>query len=157
MRVSATPEVLWFLDALVRIHVSGATNADGISVIEHVKPYGSSQPLHIHHSEDEIFHVLSGEARFVLDGREINVTAGQTLLAPRGKPHTFVVTSKAGATWLTITRGYFERMLRVLARPAERDELPAAAPPTPEQVAVLEAACRANDIEIVGPPLPVPV
>src|SRR5262249_6930942 len=100
MQTSTTPETLWFLDTLARIPVPGASNADGISVIEHVTPYGDSPPLHVHHSEDEIFHIISGEVRFVLDGKELTVRAGQTILAPRGKPHTYVVTSKGGATWL---------------------------------------------------------
>jgi uncharacterized cupin superfamily protein len=153
MKASAPYETLWFLDTLVRIPVAGGSNADGISVIEHVTPYGDSPPMHVHHSEDEVFHIISGEVRFVLDGKESIIRAGQTVLAPRGKPHTYVVTSKAGATWLTITRGHFERMVRSQSRPAERDELPPAAPPTREQIAALEAACRANGIEIVGPPL----
>ena len=154
MHLSATPEKLWFLDTLVHIHMPSAANADGINVMEHLTPYGSSPPLHIHHAEDEIFHVLEGEARFVLDGREIKVRAGQTLMAPKGSRHTFVVTSKTGARWLTITRGCFERMVRALSHPAERDELPVmAGPPTAERIQALEAACRDNDLEIVGPPL----
>jgi hypothetical protein len=40
-----------------------------------------------------------------------------------------------------------------MGRPAERDGLPVSLPPTPEQVSALEAACRANGIDVLGPPL----
>lgn len=45
----------WFLDARVRIRVLGDNNDDEISVLEHQPYYGDSSPLHIHHSEDEVF------------------------------------------------------------------------------------------------------
>jgi hypothetical protein len=58
------------------------------------------------------------------------------------------------ATYLTVTaRGDFERLVRAMSRPAERDALPVVPPPTPEQVSALEAACRANGIDVLGPPL----
>jgi hypothetical protein len=47
----------------------------------------------------------------------------------------------------------FERMVRATARPAEADALPPRVPPTPDQMAALEAACRAHGIALVGPPL----
>jgi quercetin dioxygenase-like cupin family protein len=147
-------EKLWFLDTLVTIRVSERDSDDGISVIEHRVPFGSSPPLHVHRNEDEVFHLLSGEARFSLAGQDIAATAGDTVVAPKGMPHTFLVTSREGARWLTVTRnGDFERMLRATARPAEADALPPCCPPTPEQAAALEAACRAHGIALVGPPL----
>ena len=117
-------------------------------------PFGSSPPLHVHCNEDEVFHLLSGEARFSLAGEDIAAATGDTLVAPKGVPHSFVVTSREGARWLTVTRnGDFERMLRATARPAEADALPPCLPPTPGQAAALEAACRAHGIALVGPPL----
>jgi hypothetical protein len=45
-------------------------------------------------------------------------------------------------------------MVRTVSRPAERDELPKhSGHPTREQAHVLEAACRENRIELIGPPL----
>ena len=154
MTKTSSQEKLWFLDTLVTIRVSERDSDDGISVIEHHVPFGSSPPLHVHCNEDEVFHLLSGEARFSLAGEDIAAAAGDTLVAPKGVPHSFVVTSREGARWLTVTRnGDFERMLRATARPAEADALPPCLPPTPEQAAALEAACRAHGIALVGPPL----
>ena len=86
---------------------------------------------------------------------EVTLGPGQTLLAPKGVPHTYRVESREGARWLVITtRGDFERFVHALSRPAERPELPTSqGPPTPEQADALAAAARENGIELVGPPL----
>ena len=117
--------------------------------------HGDSPPLHVHQTEDEIFHVLEGELRVRPGDAEVRIGAGETILAPKGVPHTYRVESPAGARWLVITRrGDFERFVRALSRPAERPELPAAqGPPTPEQADALAAAAREHGIELVGPPL----
>jgi uncharacterized RmlC-like cupin family protein len=109
----------------------------------------------VHRTEDEIFHVLSGELRFVVGDKEISVSGGETLQAPMGVPHTYAVVSPEGARWLVVTcRGDFERMVRSVSRPAERDALPPpAGAPSAEQEAALAAACLAHGIELVGPPL----
>jgi len=148
-------EKFWFLDTLVTIHVAERTNADRISVIEHRTPYGFSPPLHIHHTEDEIFHILAGEARFTVGGKALTVRAGDTLVAPKGVPHSFIVTSQEDAVWLNITtNGDFEGMLRAAGRPAEHEGLPPRlAEPSPKQAAALDRACRAHGIELIGPPM----
>jgi uncharacterized cupin superfamily protein len=144
-----------FLGTVMRIHVSQLGRDDGISLIEHIVPYGFSPPLHVHHDEDEIFHILSGTVRFLVDGKETTAGPGETLVAPHGRPHCFVVTSPEGARWLTVTnRGDFERMMRSASRPAETGERPdRLEKPTPAMKAALEAACRVNNIELVGPPM----
>jgi quercetin dioxygenase-like cupin family protein len=147
-------EKLWFLDTLITIRVSEHEGSNGMSLIEHRAPFGHSPPLHVHSNEDEIFHVLIGELRVRVADRDICLRAGETLLAPRGIPHTFAVESEGGATYLTVTSGGdFERLVRSQGRPAQHDGLPVSVRPTPEQMAALEAACKANGIALVGPPL----
>jgi hypothetical protein len=137
---------LWFLNTLVLIRLSYEDGTDGLSILEHRAPHGDSPPLHIHCTEDEVFHILEGQCRLRIDGKD--------LLAPRGAPHTYRVESDV-ARWLTITCGRdFERLVRALSRPAIRDGLPERSPPpTPDQVRALEDACRRHDIILVGPPL----
>lgn len=145
---------LWFLDTLVLIRVSYLDGTDGVSVLEHRARQGDSPPLHLHRTQDEIFHVLAGELRLRIEEREHRAGAGQILLAPRGIPHTYRVES-ADARFLSITSGRdFERFVRSLSRPAADEALPApGGPPTPEQARALEEACRRHDILLVGPPL----
>jgi mannose-6-phosphate isomerase-like protein (cupin superfamily) len=95
-------------------------------------PRGESPPLHIHHDEDEVFHILEGELRFRVGDDELRAGPGETLLAPKRVPHTHRVESECGGWLVTTTRGDFERFVRSFSRPAERDELPEpAGPPTP--------------------------
>ena len=125
-----------------------------MSVIESWAREGDSPPLQIHHTEDEVFHVVEGALRFRTGGEDIVVGAGETVLAPRGEAHTYRVESPE-ARWLAITtRADFERMVRTMSRRADRPELPEpSGPPTQAQLDALAAACSECGIEFVGPPL----
>ena len=153
--VAPTTDQLWFLNTLVTVHVRHDQGEDGISVLESLAPYGDSPPLHVHQTEDELFHVLEGELRLRADDAEVRVGAGESILAPKGVAHTYRVESPDGARWLVITRrGDFERFVRALSRRAERPGLPSQqGPPTPGQADALAGAARQHGIEFVGPPL----
>jgi hypothetical protein len=108
--------------------------------------------LHSHRREDEVFHVLEGALRLRVGETELIAHAGETLVAPKGVPHTFRVESEE-ARFLTITVGRdFESMVREMSRPAG-DGLPPMAAPSEELRVALTDACARNNIEIVGPPL----
>lgn len=151
--ISADHRNLWFLNTHVIIRLSARDGSDGISVLEHRASKGDSPPLHIHHDEDEIFHVLEGEVRYRVGNQERRAGPGEILLGPKGIPHTYRVESSE-ARMLTITRGGFETFIRAFGRPAERNGLPdLSGPPTPDQAEALAEACRQFGIELVGPPL----
>ena len=147
-------DLLWFLDTSVRVRVAAAEGADGMSVVECEGPPGHSPPLHIHHDEDEIFHVIEGVLRLRLGDRELRLAAGDTMLAPMGRPHTFRVESKGGARWQAITcNGSFEAFVREMSRPAKHGGLPPAIAPSADEQKALAAAAARHRIEIIGPPL----
>jgi quercetin dioxygenase-like cupin family protein len=148
-------EQLWFLNTLHTVRVRHDQGEDGISVMETLAPHGDSPPLHVHRTEDELFHVLEGELRVRAGDAEIRIGAGESLLAPKGVAHTYRVESTDGARWLVVTTGGdFERFVRELSRPAEGPGLPSShGPPTPEQEEALAGAARRHGIELVGPPL----
>ncbi len=151
---TAASELLWFKGTLVNIHLPSKAGVDGMFVMEHWMPYGESPPLHIHRNEDEVFHILEGTMRFRVDGKDTVAHAGQTVLAPKGVPHSFRVESLAGARCLTITTGSnFETMIREMSAPAPAAELPPHEEPTLEMIKALTEACARNGIDIVGPPL----
>jgi quercetin dioxygenase-like cupin family protein len=155
MVVLAFPEQLWFLDTLVTIRISHTQGSDTISVLEHHAPVGHSPPLHIHHTEDEIFQVLSGDFRFQVGGQAHSLKSGAFLLTPKGVSHTFRVESAAGGRWLTVTTHTdFERFVRAVGQPAPRAELPPSpGPPTPAAAAHLAEVGSRYGIQLVGPPL----
>lgn len=145
---------IWFLNNWVTVRVSHTEGTNGLSVMEFRAPFGDSPPLHLHQTEDEIFHILDGDFRFQVGQEQSRCQAGAIMLAPKGIPHTYRVESPAGGRWLTLTgRTDFERFVRTLGRPAERQALPPAAQPSPEAIEALTAAARRFGIEMVGPPL----
>jgi quercetin dioxygenase-like cupin family protein len=50
---------------------------------------GGGPPPHIHHREDELFHILEGELDFVFEHKTMRGRAGDTVFLPRGIVHTF--------------------------------------------------------------------
>jgi quercetin dioxygenase-like cupin family protein len=156
MAVAASArEQLWFFNTLKTVHVRHDEGEDGISVLETLAPQGDSPPLHVHRTEDEIFHVLEGELHVRAGDADVRIGAGEAIVTPKGVPHTYRVESPEGARLLVITsHGDFERFVRAVARPATRPELPPAeGPPTPEQAEAVAATARQHGIEFVGPPL----
>jgi quercetin dioxygenase-like cupin family protein len=47
---------------------------------------GAHVPLHSHHNE-QISYILEGALRFVVDGKEVTVNAGEVLCIPPNVPH----------------------------------------------------------------------
>jgi len=140
---------------MVTIRVAAADGKDGMSILEHLLPYGDSPPLHIHRTQDEVFHVLEGEIRVKLGEQEKRFGRGDTFVAPKGVPHTYRVESKTGGRFLTVTLGDdFERLVRAFGRPAQRPGLPdPAGPPSPEAIQALSKSAALCGIDLVGPPL----
>ncbi|MCA0043580.1 cupin domain-containing protein [Celeribacter litoreus] len=148
-------EAIWMLGGVFRSFRQDGAPPGGTYLLEQVLPHGFSPPRHIHHNEDETFYMLAGEISFLVGDEIVKIRAGDVLCAPKGVPHTFVVTSEEGARMLTITdKGEFEAMVRTAGHVADYDGLPPnTGEPTSEDILRLEAACRANGIEVVGPPL----
>jgi quercetin dioxygenase-like cupin family protein len=154
MSATTTSEPLWFMNTCVTVRAASDEGADPVSVIESLAPEGDSPPLHIHHTEDEIFHVLEGDVRVRVGDQEVQLRTGETALGPRGIPHSYRVESNQARMLVITGAGDFERFVRSFSRLAEHDGLPEpTAPPTPEQVAGLATAAREHGIEIIGPPL----
>ena len=146
-----SPKAAWFLNGRVTVAVAQGDNADRISIIRHEMASGDAPPDHVHHDEDEIFHVLDGELTFRIAGASIVAQVGDTVLAPRGLPHGFTVTSPGVSRFLTVTRGGFEDLVRTFSRDADAEGLPPFAVPSPDMQAALAEACEARGITLLGP------
>jgi quercetin dioxygenase-like cupin family protein len=48
---------------------------------------GQQHALHAHAGQDKVYYVLEGRGRFLLDGRELEMKAGDLLVAPEGVAH----------------------------------------------------------------------
>ena len=113
--------------------------SNGLFVIEHMNLVNGGPPLHIHPNQEEYFYVISGEVRFALGEKRTVLKAGDSVLGPRGIPHTFAaVEGKPSHMLIAFTpAGKMEQFLRATA-----------VPNPPKQDA---AFWRTFDIELVGP------
>ena len=48
---------------------------------------GQEHALHAHANMDKVYYVTSGHGLFLLEGRELDMRAGEMLIAPQGIPH----------------------------------------------------------------------
>ena len=48
---------------------------------------GQAHELHAHAGTDKMYQVLEGDGVFLLEGRELPMSAGDLLIAPEGVPH----------------------------------------------------------------------
>ncbi len=70
--------------------VASSDTGDNLFIIEHrnLMP-GAGPALHLHYSQDEWFYVMDGEVAFQVGGERIGLRSGESVLGPRGVPHTF--------------------------------------------------------------------
>ena len=140
----------WFLDNLVYVHVDGAQSGGAFGLTELRGPHGDMPPLHLHERDDETFYVIEGTVSVFVEDMETALTAGQALLASRGKPHTYRVESEQ-ARWLVINNpsGFEEFILKVSTEAPTAELPPLGRPADPGRLA--DEAAKVG-IQILGPP-----
>jgi quercetin dioxygenase-like cupin family protein len=113
--------------------------SNGLFVIEHMNLVNGGPPLHKHPYQEEYFYLISGEVRFALGDERVVLKAGDSVLGPRGIPHTFAaVEGKPSHMLIAFSpAGKMEDFLRATA-----------VPNPPKQDA---AFWRKFDIELLGP------
>jgi quercetin dioxygenase-like cupin family protein len=149
MLAGPSTETLWFIDNLARVRLDGEASGGALAIVELHGARGDMPPLHVHHEEDEVFHVLEGRLSLHLPGASIEVGPGETAFAPRGVPHVYRVESERAA-WLGIAApAGFDAFVREVSRPAEAEELP---PPQAHDVARIAEIGARYGIELLGPP-----
>lgn len=91
------------------ITVTRKDSAGLIGIFEGVVPVGDGPPIHIHHNEDEVIHVIEGEYEFWLNGETVRRGPGTSVFLPRSVAHTFrVVSDMPGRNLAILTPGGFE-------------------------------------------------
>ncbi len=66
-----------------------AISARGQSFVIHEWSGSGPDYLHIHHADDEAWHILEGPLTFRFRDRTIEVQAGTTVFVPAGVAHTY--------------------------------------------------------------------
>ncbi len=118
------------LGADVRFLCEAEHTAGAFSMMEVMLPLGAGPPLH-HHAWDEAYYVADGLVRFVLDGVEREVGAGDFLYAPAGTVHGFSGLSASPARLLILdapahAAGFFRQVHREVQQlPQDGAKVPA--------------------------------
>lgn len=68
-------------------------------------------PLHVHHADDEAWHIISGALRFRFQDGEHIVEAGSTVLVPAGVPHTFGNAGPAPSRFIIILPNRLDELI----------------------------------------------
>jgi mannose-6-phosphate isomerase-like protein (cupin superfamily) len=119
------------------------------ALLEWSTPAGAdSPPVHVHHSTDEGFQVLSGTFGFLLDEKTFEVSAGSHVFVGKGHPHTLWNAGHDAASCLVVLvppgfAEYFSALADGLAANQAEDAA----------MEVRKQLSAGYDIEVVGPPV----
>ncbi len=114
----------WFLDILWIVLASDADTGGRFTVMEQVMPQGSGPGPHVHPVHDEWFYVMAGTLDMQVGDLRPHAAAGQSVFIPRGTVHAFKVTSPTCRVLNGFTPAAMDAIIRKVARPAGRRELP---------------------------------
>lgn len=93
--------VKW-MGTVYRINIGRYQSGGIVGVFESTVPPQGGPPVHVHHNEDEVIHVIEGTYEFWVDGQVMAVPAGGSVFLARGVPHTFRVVGAGPGRNLTI-------------------------------------------------------
>jgi len=76
-------------EPIVATHGSVPLTGAGFEIREWSHGPNDGPRLHVHHSDDEAWHVLEGTLRFRFSDRTVDAGPGTTVMAPAGVAHTY--------------------------------------------------------------------
>jgi mannose-6-phosphate isomerase-like protein (cupin superfamily) len=144
-------EAIWFLGCLALIKGDGRRTGNALAAVEFLHPRNFATPLHVHHTADEAFVMLSGTIRGVCGEHAWQASTGAFVWLPRGMPHGYAVEGHEPVRTLAMTLpAGFDRFVVEAGEPAKARTLP---PPSAPDIDKLVAVGLKYGIENVGPPV----
>jgi mannose-6-phosphate isomerase-like protein (cupin superfamily) len=98
---------------------TGRFSAVGRSFAIHEWRGSGPAALHIHHADDEAWHVLDGTLRFRFIDRVVDVGSGGTVFVPAGVAHAY---EALGARYLIILTPRLAALIAELQQTADRSQ-----------------------------------
>lgn len=129
---------------ILDLKVSGSDTNGGLAVFEQtsISP-GKGTPLHVHHTQDEMFYVIEGSYKFKVGEDEYNLSKGESIFLPKKVPHAWTQISKKGKmTVIFQPAGMIENFFVTISSLDHE--------PSKSEV---EKIFSDNEMEVVGPPL----
>jgi quercetin dioxygenase-like cupin family protein len=129
---------------ILDVKVSGMDTEGGLAVFEQTSlSQGRGTPLHLHHFQDEIFHVLEGEYYFQVGDDTQRLHVGDSIFLPRKVPHAWTQVSAKGKMMVILQpAGKLEDFFVTMSALDHE--------PTTKEIAQIFAD---NEMQVVGPPL----
>jgi len=125
------------------IKISGKDTDGQLALFEYIGHEKIGPSYHVHFDQDEIFYVVTGNYRFVVDGETLLMEPGDTIFLPRNIPHTWIQQSDEGKLiYFVQPAGKAEHFFRTMNN--------LKGTPSKAQIEKIHEACG---MKIVGPPL----
>ena len=139
------PETHEWLGVIYRTILTRDASGNAMSITDSTSPPGSGPPRHIHHREDEVFVILTGECDFIVGDERFRRGDGETAFIPRGTEHTFkVVSSQPCRHFVILTPAGFEGFFAEMAQAGYR---------IPEDMEAVNRIAADYHLSFTGPPL----
>ena len=129
---------------ILDVKVSGSDTNGGLAIFEQTSlSQGKGTPLHLHHSQDEIFYVLEGFYYFQVGDEKFKLAKGDSIFMPRNVPHAWTQISEPGK--MTVIFQPAGKMENFFVTVAALDHEPT--------LAEMQTIFAANEMQVVGPSL----
>lgn len=128
------------------VKISGSDTNGGLAIFEQTSlSPGRGTPLHVHPAQDEVFYVLDGAYQFQVGDERYHLKTGDSIFLPRNVPHAWTQVAQTGKMLVVLQpagklEDFFVTMAGLDHEPS-KDEL--------------AGVFRANEMQVVGPPLKV--
>lgn len=129
---------------ILDVKISGSDTNGELAIFEQTSlSQGKGTPLHIHHSQDEIFYVIEGQYKFQVGDDKYYLTTCDSIFLPRQVAHAWTQVSAKGK--MTVTMQPAGKLENFFVTMAALDHEPGK-----EEIAKIFAD---NEMQVVGPPL----
>lgn len=128
----------------IDVKVAASDTGGRLLLIEQVDDVQGGPPRHVHPHQEEWFFVVEGEYVIVVGDDRYDLRPGDSVLAPRGIPHTWAHVGEGHGRML-IGFQPAGRMESFFEAATQLDEIPSGS--------ALTDLFRSHDMELVGPPL----
>ena len=129
---------------ILDVKISGNDTDSDLAIFEQTSlSRGKGTPLHIHHSQDEVFYIIEGSYKFQVGGDKYDLTTGDSIFLPRKVAHAWTQVSEKGKmTIIMQPAGKLENFFVTMAALDHE--------PSQQEIAKIFSD---NDMQMVGPPL----